>query len=152
IPLVQHHTNYEWRPPTDVTPEQWMHTIVETRSTQLLSLFCFTLVIMLLALRSVATEKGGRIARIGLGMVSVAFLALYLAGSFAKATGLMPWNMLPFFAYFALLLGLLPAYLAMRALWTNSHPLYPVALSAAIILLWATPLYSVFSNTFSLVP
>jgi hypothetical protein len=99
-----------------------------------------------------ATEKGGKLARMGLGMVPVAFLALYLSGNFAKASGLMAWNILPFFAYFALLLGLLPAYLAMRALWPKTHPLYPVALCAAIILLWANPLYSVFSNVFSLTP
>lgn len=152
VNLVSRPESYKWRPATELTAEQWIEKINDTRATQLIAFFCFVLIIVLWTLRSLAVESGGRLARLGIGMIPCAFVALFLAGNFAKATGLMPWNVLPFFTYFALLLGLLPVYLPMRALWPKSHPLFPVALIAALLLLWAEPLYTVFSNVLLPVP
>jgi hypothetical protein len=150
--LVTRPESYAWRPPTDVTAEQWMRTIERTRSVQLISLFCFALIAGVLAIRSVASESGGKFARLAIGMVPCAFIAVVLAGNFAKATGLMPWNILPFFAYLAILLGMLPVYMAMRALWPRSHPLFPIMLFAAGILLWAEPRHTIFTELFTPVP
>ena len=152
VRLLTYNFRYPTRPAGDVTAQQWMQTINSTRPVQMISLFCFTLLIVFWALKSLSTESGGRLARLGIAMVPCAFVALFLAGNFAKTTGLAPWNILPFFAYFALFLSLLPVYLAVRSLWPQSHPLFPVAILAAIMLLWAEPLYTVFSNVFTPVP
>ena len=152
VRLVTHPDSYTWRPAGDVTAEQWMRVIDASRMGQMITLFIFTLIIAIWSLRSIATESGGRLARLGIAMVPCAFVALFLAGNFAKTTGLAPWNVLPFFAYFALLLGFSPIYLAMRALWPRSHGLFPIALIAATLLLWAEPLYTVFSHVFTPVP
>jgi len=152
VGFVSHPQTYGWRPPTDVNAETWMKVINSTRSAHFL-VFSFLVVIAFLwALRSVAVQSGGKLARLGLSMIPCAFVAMILSGNFAKATGVTPWNILPFFAFFALMLGLLPAYLGMRALWPKSHPLFPVALIASILLIWADPTYTVFSNVFTSSP
>jgi hypothetical protein len=152
VGLLQHPATYTWRDSAGITAQQWMETINASRGIQLISFFCFALLISMWAIRSVAVEAGGRLARFGIAMIPIAFVSLLLAGNIAKLTGLLPWNSLPFFAYFGLLLGLVPVYLGMRALWPKAHLLFPIAFFSAIFFLWADPLYSVFSHVFTPVP
>ena len=143
---------YKWEPKADTSSQQWMAKIVETRPFQLISLFAFVLIAAGLALWCLSNEAIGKLARMAICMSLCAFTALLLAGNMAKLSGLMPWNVLPVFAYFGLILGLAPVYLAMRALWPTVHPIYPIAIMSAVLILWTDPVFTAFSNQFTLHP
>ena len=149
--LLKSPTSYQWRySNTDISSEDWMKTVVSTRPIQFASLFFFVLIAAGLALWCLRSEAIGRMARFAICLSLCAFVALAIAGNIAKVSGLMPWNVLPIFAYFGVVLGLGPAYLAIRALWPKAHPMFGIALMSVPLLLWFDPVYSVLSNQFAL--